>query len=103
MQPLTVDLATSAELLGTEPDAFLEFVTQKSIRGIIKIHNHWRVSIFTLAQLLNTTPALLMTMLEDDMLGHMLEEDAGEEGLAREEAMRVYQSYVAGSEVSCGP
>jgi hypothetical protein len=44
-----------------------------------------------------------MTMLEDDMLGHMLEEDAGEEGLAREEAMRVYQSYVAGSEASCVP
>ncbi len=98
MQPLTLDLATSAELLGTEPEAFLEFVTQKSIQGIIKIQDRWRVSLFTLAQLLNTTPASLIMVLEDDILGQMMDEGDDDEWFEGEEAVRVYQSYVAGSE-----
>lgn len=98
MRKLTLDLDSSAELLGTEPDAFIEFVSQKSIQGIIKIQDHWRVSIFTLAQLLNTSPASLLTLIEDDILAQMIEQHADDECFTGDEAFRLYQSYVAGSE-----
>ncbi|MBI1876660.1 MAG: hypothetical protein HYR94_00160 [Chloroflexi bacterium] len=74
MVQLTMDLESSAELLGTEPKAFLEFVEREQLEGVFKLNGGWRISIFTLAQLLNTTLQNLLELLEDYALGQMIEE-----------------------------
>jgi hypothetical protein len=96
MFPLTMDLKSSAELLGAEPEAFLEFVKRERLEGVIKLDGGWRVSIFTLARLLNTTPDALLELIEDYALGQMIEEVADDELFEAEEGWQVYQSYLAG-------
>jgi hypothetical protein len=95
MLTLTLDLASSAEVLGTEPDVFLDFVKKRGIQGVIKLKDTWRVSIFTLAQLLNTTPSMLLELLEDNALAQLIEEGEDDESFEGEEGFKVYQSYVA--------
>jgi len=60
MMRLTINLKSSAEALGTEPETFVEFLKRERIRGILKLDDQWRVSIFTLAGLLNTSPGDLL-------------------------------------------
>jgi hypothetical protein len=55
MAKLTLDLQTSAELLGTTPDYFLVWLQNEQPSGIITLNNQPQVSIFTLACILDTT------------------------------------------------
>jgi hypothetical protein len=65
MFELTLDLKASAQVLGIAPEAFLEFIEREHVQGVIKLKDDWRISIFTLAQILNTTPATLLELIED--------------------------------------
>ena len=95
MIPLTMDLKSSAEMLGIEPEVFRRLVEQEHIGGIIRFDDQWRISIFTLAELLNTSPETLLELMEDYVLGEMIEEVEGDELFEGEEGRRVYQSYLA--------
>jgi len=92
---LVVDLDTSAQLLGMEPEAFLRFVEREKLAGIIKSNDHWQVSVFTLAQLLNTTPTTLLELIEDFELGRRIKEVEEDEQFDPEEGWQVYQQSLA--------
>jgi len=92
---LTMDLKSSAEVLGTEPEALLELMKREQIGGLLRLDDQWRVSIFTLAGLLNTSPVELLELLEDYALGEMIEEVEGDEFFEGQEGWQVYQSYLA--------
>ena len=95
MVRLVVDLDTSAHLLGMEPETFLRFVEQEKLAGIIKSNDHWQVSVFTLAQLLNATPTALLELIEDFELGQRIEEAAEDEQFDPQEGWQVYQQILA--------
>lgn len=92
---LTLDLSTSASILGTQPDLFLRFLKTKSIPGVLFFSEEPQVSIFTLAQLLNTQPEILMDWLEDEALGQLMEEVDDDEWLDGEAGRAFYQSVLA--------
>jgi hypothetical protein len=94
MLQLALDLKSSATLLGTDPDTFLDYVQREQLAGVIKLNGSWRVSIFTLAALLNTTPANLLELLEDYMLGQLLEAVESDEWFEDEAGQQIYQSYL---------
>ncbi|MBD2232365.1 hypothetical protein [Phormidium tenue] len=93
---LTLDLSTSASILGTQPDLFLRFLKTKNIPGVLFFAEEPQVSIFTLAQLLNTQPEILMDWLEDEALGQLIEEVDDDEWLEGEAGQAFYQSILAG-------
>jgi len=92
---LAMDLKSSAEILGTEAEMFLELVERERIGGVIKLDDQWRVSIFTLARLLDTTPEVLLELVEDYVLGQMIEEVEDDEWFEGQEGREVYQVYLA--------
>ena len=92
---LAMDLEFSAEILGTEPETFLKLVERERIGGVIRLDDQWRVSIFTLARLLNTTPEALLEFIEDYALGQMIEEVEDDEWFEGQEGWQVYQGYLA--------
>lgn len=92
---LTMDLKSSVEVLGTEPATFLELVEREQIEGVIRLDDQWRVSIFTLARLLNTTPEALLEFVEDYVLAQMIEEVEDDEWSEGQEGWQVYQGYLA--------
>ena len=92
---LALDLKSSAEILGTEAEMFLELVERERIGGVIKLDDQWRVSIFTLARLLDTTPGVLLELVEDYVLGQMIEEVEDDEWFEGQEGREVYQGYLA--------
>ena len=92
---LAMDLKSSAEILGTEAEMFLELVERERIGGVIKLDDQWRVSIFTLARLLDTTPEVLLELVEDYVLGQMIEEVEDDEWFEGQEGREVYQGYLA--------
>jgi len=96
MHKLTFDLATSAEVLGTEPEAFLELVRRENLHGVIYFAGSPQVSIFTLARLLDTTPRELLEILENFALGELIEEVEDDEMYEGEEAKEIYQKVLAG-------
>jgi len=63
MTKLTLDLETSAEVLGTTPDHFLAWLQNEQPSGIITLNNQPQVSIFTLARILDTTAQELLNLL----------------------------------------
>ncbi|WP_190400314.1 hypothetical protein [Pseudanabaena sp. FACHB-1998] len=63
MTKLTLDLQTSAEVLGTTPDHFLAWLQNEQPSGIITLDNQPQVSIFTLARILDTTAQELLNLL----------------------------------------
>lgn len=63
MTKLTLDLQTSAEVLGTTPDHFLAWLQSEQPSGIIILDNQPQVSIFTLARILDTTAQELLNLL----------------------------------------
>ena len=79
MLALTMDLDSSAELLGTQSQTFQLFLEEEQVQGVLKLSDGWRISIFTLALLLNTTPTILLELLEDYMLGQLIEEVENDE------------------------
>ncbi len=95
MVQLAFDLKSSAALFGTAPEIFLEFAQREQLEGVIKLNGDWRVSIFTLAQLLNTTPANLLELLEDYGLGQLIEETADDEWFEGQAGQQIYQNYLA--------
>jgi len=92
---LAMDLKSSAEILGTEPETFLELVEREHIGGVIRLDDQWRVSVFTLARLLGTTPGDLLEFVEDYVLGEMIEEVEDDEWFEGQEGWEVYQDYLA--------
>ena len=92
---LAMDLESSAEILGTEPETFLEFAQREHREGIIRLDDQWRVSIFTLARLLDTTPEVLLDLVEDYVLGQMIEKVENDEWFEGQDGWQVYQGYLA--------
>ncbi|MGG6241803.1 hypothetical protein ACQ4N7_24525 [Nodosilinea sp. AN01ver1] len=92
---LTLDLSTSASILGIQPDLFLRFLKAKNIPGVLFFSEEPKVSIFTLAQLLNTQPEVLMDWLEDQALGQLMEEVDDDDWLDEEAGKAFYQSVLA--------
>ncbi len=93
MFQLTIDIQTSAQVLGITPETFQALVEREQLEGVLKLREGWRVSIFTLARLLNTTPETLLEFLEDYALGQRMLEVANDEVLTAAEARAVYQTY----------
>ncbi|HOT92945.1 MAG TPA: hypothetical protein PLJ78_13885 [Anaerolineae bacterium] len=93
MFQLTIDIQTSAKVLGITPEAFQAFAEREQLEGVLKLREGWRVSIFTLARLLNTTPETLLEFLEDYALGQRMLEVADDEVLTAAEARAAYQTY----------
>jgi len=89
MVQLAFDLQSSAEVFGVAPEALRTFLEREMSQGVIKINGDLRVSIFTLAQMLNTTPEALLQIMEDDALGRLIDEIADEETLEGEQALGV--------------
>jgi hypothetical protein len=96
MLTLTLDLATSAQILGWPENKLKNSLEQQEIEGI-HISGEWRLSLFILARLLGTTPDVLREYLEDDILARKIDETEGEELLDIAEAQQVYREYLAGA------
>ena len=94
---LTMDLDTSANLLGTEPNSFLEFAEREQLDGLLRFNGKWMVSIFTLAHLLGTSSEELLEVLEDFALGVLMEAVADDESLEGEASWQAYQEYLQGA------
>ncbi len=95
MVQLTMNLETSAEMLGTKPETFLEFVEREQLEGVIKLNEGWRISIFTLARLLNTSPQTLLELLEDYTFGQMIEAVEDDEWFENEAGWKIYQAHLS--------
>lgn len=95
MTLLTLDLDTSASILGTEPELFLKFLKTKNIPGVLFFTEKPQISIFTLAQLLNTKPEILLDWLEDEALAESIEEVDEDEWFEGQEGQSVYQTILA--------
>lgn len=95
MPTLTLDLATSATLLGTEPEVLLQFIQREAVPGVLFFDAQPQVSVFTLAHLLNTTPEVLMDWIEDEALATLMEAVEGDEWYEGEEAYQAYQAVLA--------
>jgi hypothetical protein len=54
MAKLTVDLATSADVLGTTPDRFLAWLKREDLHSLLYFNDTPQISIFTLARILDT-------------------------------------------------
>lgn len=65
MEKLTVDLVTSAEILGTTPDRFLAWLKREYLHSLLYFNDTPQISIFTLARILDTTPRELVVFLEE--------------------------------------
>ena len=92
MDTLTMDIELSAEMLGIEPGAFRDMVKRDHIEGVLKLDQQWRVSVFTLAELLNTSPAVLLEFLEDYALGGLMDSVDDDDFFEGEEAVNLYQA-----------
>ena len=95
MTSLTLDLDTSASILGTEPELFLEFIKTKNIPGVLFFTEKPQISIFTLVQLLNTKPEILLDWLEDEALAEFIEEVNEDEWFEGQEGQSIYQTILA--------
>lgn len=73
MVRLTVDLATSAQLLGVEPQSFLEYAESEQLDGVLRFNGKWMVSVFTLADLLGTSSDELLELMEKYALGTLMD------------------------------
>ncbi len=98
MLTLTLDLNTAATLLGTEPEPLLKFIRRETLPGVLFFEAQPKVSVFTLASLLNTTPATLMNWLEDEALADLIEAVADDECYEGEAAKRAYEVLLAGED-----
>ena len=98
MKKQTLDIESSAELLGIKPEALREMAERDRLQGVVKVDHQWRISVFTLAKLLNTPPAILLGFLEDIALGELMDQIEADDFFEEEEAHRVYQTYMAEAE-----
>lgn len=73
MVRLTMDLATSAQLLGVEPQSFLEYAESEQLDGLLRFNGKWMVSVFTLADLLGTSSDELLELMEKYALDTLMD------------------------------
>lgn len=94
---LTMDLNTSAQLLGTEPQTFLEYAEREQLDGLLRFNGQWMVSVFTLAHLLGTSSDELIEVMEDYALGTLMDAVKDDELLNSEAGWQAYQEYLKGA------
>lgn len=97
MLRLTIDLATSAQLLGTEPQSLLEYAERAQLGGLLRFNGKWVVSVFTLAGLLGTSSDELLEVMEDYALGALMDAVKDDEILEGEASLQAYQEYLRGA------
>jgi len=97
MNTLTLDTKFTAEILGLEPEDLRMLVEKEHLQGVLKIDHQWRMSVFTIAKLLNTSPEQLLEFLEDFALGELMDEVAGDPFFSEVDAREVYQASLAGA------
>ena len=96
MLSLAFDLPTTAEMLATDSQHLQNFIERDQPKGVLRLgDSDWRVSLFTLARWLDTTPEQLLNLLEDLTFGELLEEADEEEALGFEDGMTYYQQQLA--------
>lgn len=94
MLTLTIDMQSSAQVLGTKPEALREWIAREKTAGVLKFGEEWRLSIFTLAQLLNTTPQVLLELIEDYRLASVMNDVEDEELFEGEASWQEYQKHL---------
>jgi hypothetical protein len=99
MTSLTLDLDTSAFILGTDPEQFLKFVQLRKLPGVLSFSEQIQVSIFTLAELLNTSPETLLNWLEDEAFSDLIEDVDDDEYFEGEEARTAYEAILRGKDI----
>ena len=90
MARLTVDLATSADVLGTTPDRFLAWLKREDLHSLLYFNDTPQISIFTLARILDTTPRELVDFLEESDLEDRLDLQDALEAIAESERLGEY-------------
>ena len=94
MIPLALDIETSAQLLNIESKRLEEILQKREIEGI-KIGGEWRLSVFVLSKILNTTPDEILEYLEDLCLTQRIEEVEGEPSYSPEEGRKEYEKILS--------
>jgi hypothetical protein len=94
MIPLALDIETSAQLLSIESKRLEEILEKREIEGI-RIGNEWRLSVFVLSKILNTSPNEILEYLEDLYLAQRIEEVEGEPSYSPEEGRKEYEKILA--------
>jgi hypothetical protein len=97
MPTLTLDLHTSAILLGTQPDRLLQFIQRENVPGVLFFEPQPQVSVFTLANLLNTTPEELLEWLEDEALAELMDDVEDDEWYEGDAGQQAYQTLLNGN------
>jgi len=87
MAKLTIDLATSAEVLGTTPDSFLNWLKREHLHSLLYFNDMPQISIFTLARILDTTPRELVDFLEETEREDHLDLQDALEAIAESESL----------------
>ena len=94
MIPLALDIETSAQLLNIESKRLEEILQKREIEGI-RIGNEWRLSVFVLSRILNTSPYEILEYLEDLYLAQSIEEIEGEPSYSPEEGRKEYEKILS--------
>jgi len=94
MVPLALDVETSAKLLNIEQKKLEDILQKKEIEGI-RVNDQWRVSVFVLARILNTTADEILDYLEDIYLGQRIEEVEEEVSYSPEEGRQEYDKILS--------
>jgi hypothetical protein len=87
MAKLTVDLATSADILGTTPDLVLAWLKREYLHSLLYFNDTPQISVFTLAKILDTTPRELVGFLEETDLEDRLDLHDALEAIAESEKL----------------
>lgn len=74
---------------------FLKFIKAKDIPGVLFFTEKPQISIFTLAELLNTRPEILLNWLEDEHIAQLIEEVDEDEWFEGEEGQLAYQAILS--------
>ena len=94
MLTLTIDMPSSAQILGTKPEALREWIARENTAGVLKFGSEWRLSIFTLAQYESTTPQTLLELIEDYRLGSLMNKVEDDDVFEGEASWQEYQKHL---------
>ncbi len=87
MAKLMVDLATSVDVLGTNPDRFLTWLKREHLHSLLYFNDKPQSSIFMLAKILDITPRELVDFLEESDLEDRLDLQDALEAIADSERL----------------
>ena len=87
MTKLTIDLASSADVLGITPDRFLAWLKKEYFHSLLYFNDMPQISIFTLAKILDTTPRELVDFLEETEIEDRLDLQDALEAIAESERL----------------